>query len=535
MVEARWGRRLGPASLALVGALGIASTTPRRAGRGRRDRRRIARRTRRRRRDRATGAPWFRLEPTLVDGARRGQRLDVGRGRAAAWTSGPRPGVVRRRDRSAAGSSSARTMGDARRCRVVDTARWLLDDRRDVDRRHPARDRGARRHDALRVPRAAAPIARTWGSGGGSLGGRDGRARAAAARRRRGLRTDLADGARLVDRRASAVVELLRARSPAACASSISTTGRCGPSPTPGSARSSGWSMTHSSSAVPAAACPAPSSRIDLATGRDRRCSTTAAGARRAAARRRRPAGRRPGSDRWQRAPRVDRPAAGRCRGDDRRRAGIPSPWQPAGVRRRAATRLVHRRRPDRPAHAPVRRSHPPPARGGRPMIRIPSRRRHRLAVARRRPSSSSARGTGPRPRPGPGPRPGLGGRRDPDLPLALRRRAGRRHQDGHPRGGDRQQRHEGVPGGDLHLRSQRARPHRLRRRARRAGSTASAASPGTRRTAGSRCGCASTAGPSTGARSSGARCTPARPTAATTPRPSRSTSSGTSRAWTTT
>ena len=27
MVEARWGRRLGPATLALVGILGIASTT----------------------------------------------------------------------------------------------------------------------------------------------------------------------------------------------------------------------------------------------------------------------------------------------------------------------------------------------------------------------------------------------------------------------------------------------------------------------------------------------------------------------------
>ena len=50
-----------------------------------------------------------------------------------------------------------------------------------------------------------------------------------------------------------------------------------------------------------------------------------------------------------------------------------------------------------------------------------------------------------------------------------------------------------------------------------------------------SRCGCASRATSSTGARSSGARRTPARPTAATTPRRSRSTSSATSRASTTT
>jgi len=85
MVEARWGRRLGPAALALVGALGIGSTTLGAPGRetgpppdcpanpvtaaGP-----------------STGAPWFRLEPTLVDGARRGQRLDIGRGRAPAWT-----------------------------------------------------------------------------------------------------------------------------------------------------------------------------------------------------------------------------------------------------------------------------------------------------------------------------------------------------------------------------------------------------------------------------------------------------------------
>ena len=70
MVEARWGRRLGPAAMAVVGILGIASTTlgaP----------------------DRATrpppacppipatgtvshvGVPWSRLEPTMVDGVRR--------------------------------------------------------------------------------------------------------------------------------------------------------------------------------------------------------------------------------------------------------------------------------------------------------------------------------------------------------------------------------------------------------------------------------------------------------------------------------
>ena len=99
MVEARWGRRLGPASLALVGILGIASTTlgaP----------------------DRATrpppdcpssptagigsGVPWARLEPTLVDGVRRGQRLDIGRGPAAwaldlapeSFVSGPIDGRV---------------------------------------------------------------------------------------------------------------------------------------------------------------------------------------------------------------------------------------------------------------------------------------------------------------------------------------------------------------------------------------------------------------------------------------------------------
>ena len=71
--------------------------------------------------------------------------------------------------------------------------------------------------------------------------------------------------------------------------------------------------------------------------------------------------------------------------------------------------------------------------------------------------------------------------------------------------------------------------PDRLRRRARRAGSTGWPASPATPRT-GSRSGCASRATSTTGARSSGARPTARHRTAATTPRRSRSTSSATSR-----
>ena len=84
MLEARWGRRLGPGIAALAGVLAIATTTigaptvegrppPECAGHTAGG-------------PASAGSPWFRLQPLVVDGARQGQRLDIGRGRSRSWT-----------------------------------------------------------------------------------------------------------------------------------------------------------------------------------------------------------------------------------------------------------------------------------------------------------------------------------------------------------------------------------------------------------------------------------------------------------------
>ena len=142
MVESRWGRRLGPGIAALVGSSasrrrrsvrrptghdGAAAGLP--GDRG--DSGSAA----------STGAPWFRLEPTLVDGARRGQRLDVGRGRGRRRGPG-----TSTRSRSRAGPIGGRVVvgtDDGRRSTVsVSTRRaGCAVAGRDVDRCHPPRDR----------------------------------------------------------------------------------------------------------------------------------------------------------------------------------------------------------------------------------------------------------------------------------------------------------------------------------------------------------------------------------------------------------
>ena len=83
----------------------------------------------------------------------------------------------------------------------------------------------------------------------------------------RGVRTDLADRARLERPTAVGSSSVLRRGRLPRPRSSTRTTGRSGRSPTRGSARSSGSSVTPSSSAAPAAGCPARSLRVDLATG----------------------------------------------------------------------------------------------------------------------------------------------------------------------------------------------------------------------------------------------------------------------------
>lgn len=85
MLESRWGRRLAPGIAALAGVLAIASTTvgapPAEVGAlpACRDGTRPA--------DTVAGvAAWYRLDSVLVAGARQGQRLDVGRIGASAWS-----------------------------------------------------------------------------------------------------------------------------------------------------------------------------------------------------------------------------------------------------------------------------------------------------------------------------------------------------------------------------------------------------------------------------------------------------------------
>jgi hypothetical protein len=99
MLEARWGRRLGPGVAALAGILAIATTTigaPTVEGRPPPDCADHAATG-----SASVGSPWFRLTPLLVDGARNGQRLEIGRGRlwtmalaSESFATGPHAGRV---------------------------------------------------------------------------------------------------------------------------------------------------------------------------------------------------------------------------------------------------------------------------------------------------------------------------------------------------------------------------------------------------------------------------------------------------------
>jgi hypothetical protein len=83
-MESRWGRRVGPGIAALAGILVIASTAVGAAtaeGRPPPDCEVDASGTV----GADTGSAWFRLEPTLVDGRRTGQRLEIGYGRGRGW------------------------------------------------------------------------------------------------------------------------------------------------------------------------------------------------------------------------------------------------------------------------------------------------------------------------------------------------------------------------------------------------------------------------------------------------------------------
>lgn len=120
MLEARWGRRLGPGIAALAGVLAIATTTigaPTVEGRPPPDCAGHAAGG-----PASVGSPWFRLQPILVDGTRHGQRMDIGRGRGRAWT------MALGSESFATGPSGGRVVvgsDDGRRSTVamVDTAR----------------------------------------------------------------------------------------------------------------------------------------------------------------------------------------------------------------------------------------------------------------------------------------------------------------------------------------------------------------------------------------------------------------------------
>ena len=540
MVESRWGRRLGPASLALAGCARhrVDDRSARRAGS--RGRRRIARRPPVTAAGASTGAArgsgWSRCSWTA-------------RAAASGWTSvvggrrrGPGDldaGVVRVGTGRRARSSSARTTDDARRCRSSTRRLAALDAGRDVDRCHPARDRAARmarrsyefrvRRVDPRGPGRVAPVPRRP------------RRPSACCRRSPPTRrfgrtwpTELGWS----DRRASARGRVLRrGRLPRPHARP--TTGAVADRRRPELGIVVG--LVDDALVVRGACrglpCPRPAHRPrDRATGR---CSTPPAGA----VELRRDAGGRPvvvldrlDGRRWPRW--VIDAVAGVADGASVVGATSASPWRAdRSFADRPAARLV-RRAPIRPVHVARRSTIPTPSASSRRSPHDPdpiaspaplavlaasilvlarSRLQRRRLTTRTR---SSARP--------------VGGRPGPDVPLAVRRRAGRRDQDGHPRGRGRQQRHEGVAGGDLPLCGQRPEPHRLR--------------------AGATCGVNGIAllhperadgGFTMWLREHGrafdwgtlrwCQMYASRPTAATTPRPSPSTSSATSRSSTTT
>ena len=100
MLESRWGRRLGPGVAAVAGILVIATASVGAATAGQRPPPDCASTGGARS---VPGSAWFRLEPTLANGRRTGQRLDLGQGRDRAWSialdvesfaTGPRDGLV---------------------------------------------------------------------------------------------------------------------------------------------------------------------------------------------------------------------------------------------------------------------------------------------------------------------------------------------------------------------------------------------------------------------------------------------------------
>ena len=172
-------------------------------------------------------------DPSDRDGVARGRAV-VPAGADARRRRAPRPAAGRRawaggldrstsprsrspRDRSMAGSWSGRMMDAARPC-PSSTPRPAASTRvatsTDVIRHATVEPGGATLYE-FRVGRADRTDLGVWRR---AAGARTAERVLPPARRRRGLRTDLADGARLVDRRASAPRELLRrGRLPRAC------------------------------------------------------------------------------------------------------------------------------------------------------------------------------------------------------------------------------------------------------------------------------------------------------------------------------
>jgi hypothetical protein len=185
MLESRWGRRLGPGIAAVAGILVIATASVGTATAGERPPPDCAAATAA---PRATGSAWFRLDPTLVDGRRTGQRLTAGQGRGRAWSlaldaesfaASPRDGlVVVGSDDGARSTLSVVDLG--RGCRVwvgsvtdvVRSAVLAADGRTIFEHRVARADRrdlGIWRHapgaDAVRVlppPDVDAAFGRTW-------------------------------------------------------------------------------------------------------------------------------------------------------------------------------------------------------------------------------------------------------------------------------------------------------------------------------------------------------------------------------------
>ena len=453
MLESRWGRRLGPGIAALAGVLVIATTSvgaaptegrpppacAAQAGRGPGRRRAAARGSGSSRRSRAD---------VVI-----GQRLAVGQGRGRAWSMTLDAGVVRDRPdgRAGRGRHGRRAPLDGLGHRHDP---WLSLARGHGRRRRPQRGPGSGWPDGHGASRRAVRPARP-------------RDLAAASRARRRVRvlpgpdpdpafgrtwlTELHwSGRRLV------VVSLRRGRLPLPRARSVESGGPVR-WPTRRSAPSSASPMTPSWSVAPVAACPvrcsAPTWRVGAVTtlvddAGPAVLADDAAGTPvvvtaspdghdlRAVAPRRR--GRR------------DRPVAARRRPWPARRPSSASSCHPAGSPSS-----------DRATRSPAASMPPRPAASTR-CDRDPSTSPARARAQRRwcscaAPGRAGAR-SGPDLR-----RRDLGRPPGADLPLALRRRADQPDQDGHPGRRRRQRRQPRFAGRDVRVRLRRDRARRLR------------------------------------------------------------------------